>query len=81
MKTIYKYSVHALDMPIGAKILSVQMQDGRIVLWAEVDPDVATEPCVFEVFGTGQQMTDTNRQYIGTVQDGPMVWHIYRRQV
>jgi hypothetical protein len=44
MKTIYKYLLDVQDeqevsLPVGARILSIAMQQGKLCLWAEVDPD------------------------------------------
>ena len=88
MKTIYKYTLEpigglTIQMPIGAKILTVQGQNDRICIWAEVNSDSPTEEVIFEVFGTGHDIrTDMwrGREYIGTVQlcDGTLVLHVYR---
>lgn len=88
MKTIYKYILEpigglAIQMPVGAKILTVQGQNDRICIWAEVNSDSPTEEVIFEVFGTGHKLPNgmgVNREYIGTVQvcDGSLVLHVYR---
>lgn len=81
MKQIWKYDVHdgSIRMPIGAKILSVQLQNNRPMMWAIVDPNAETEIRKFEIVGTGMGFNDTNYMYtyIGTFQDNPFVWHLF----
>lgn len=85
MKTIHKYPLSATDlqtvpMPKGAKILHVALQAGSVCLWAEVFPAMPKVNRCIEVFGTGNPMDESFlRVYIGTVQDGSLVWHIYER--
>lgn len=67
------------DWPAGATITAVQIQDEQIVAWAEVpatDDPLPSESRRFQTFGTGQQVPD-GAIHLGTVQDGPFVWHVY----
>jgi|WetSurMetagenome_2_1015567.scaffolds.fasta_scaffold144668_5 hypothetical protein len=78
---IYKYSLELalspiVTMPKGAEVLSVGVQHDIIVLWAKVDPMAANRWYQFYVVGTGYDAPD-NAKYIGTVQQGPFVWHIF----
>ena len=68
-----------IPMPKGAKLLSVQRQDGDICVWALVDPVAPTETRRFAVYGTGQLVPDDPGAYVGTVQqlDGRLVWHVF----
>jgi len=79
MKRIYKYKLeNSVEMPIGAKILSIQMQNNRPYIWALVDTDVECEFRHFEIIGTGHNFPEAdNFTYINTFQDGPFVWHIF----
>jgi hypothetical protein len=89
MDTIYKYGmpindIITLQLPIGAKILDVQPQNGNPFIWCLVDPNVDTEVRHFEVFGTGHKMSTgmgVNREYIGTFQTmgGALVFHLFER--
>jgi hypothetical protein len=81
MKQIYKYQVihGTVLMPKGAKILTAQIQDDTTVMWALVDTSQPMEPRNFEVMYTGQGFDDTGLEYIQTVQDGPLVLHIFER--
>lgn len=80
MKTVYKYhithdGVHQL--PIGAEILTVGMQDDRITMWALIDSDAELETRVFAAHGTGWQIEDSNIKFISTIFDGDYVWHLF----
>lgn len=59
--------------------LTVQMQGGRITVWYEVDlsePEMTTE-AIFQLVGTGHPVSSSAAEYLGTVQDGTFVWHVY----
>ena len=82
MKTIYKYELklvqkQVISVPSNSKILTVQLQKDRIVLYAEVDTDNFLVPRVINIIGTGQTLPDLPLEYISTVQIGEFVWHIY----
>jgi hypothetical protein len=84
MSTIYKYKLEpnfgALQMPQGAQVLTVQMQDGTPCLWAKVDPTRPTERRTFNVYGTGHEMPDDPcLVYVATFQmgGGALVWHVF----
>lgn len=87
MKTIYKYFLRpshcfGIDMPIGAEILSFQSQKNELVIWVLVDEKPAQyESKCFAIFGTGQQVDDGIKKYIGTAQqeNGNLVWHLFER--
>ena len=83
-RSIWKFKLDASQvsrfMPVGAKVLTAQMQGGVVTLWADVDPDAQQEERHFRVFGTGWNMPREmgySDVYIGTVQDGDFVWHVY----
>lgn len=81
MKTIWKFPLAAdglVRMPIGAEILSVQVQDGQPVIWALVDSDAETETRMFRVVATGQHFAPRPEdRYVGTMQLGQLVFHIF----
>jgi hypothetical protein len=67
-----------VEMPMRTKILTVQMQEGQLCLWAEVnDLSNETELRTIMIAGTGQANIPPGAQYIGTVQDQPLVWHVF----
>ncbi len=79
-------SYPSMYLPIGAKILTVQMQyehgvsveDGKPFIWAEVNPEEeGQDHRQFQVAGTGQGLSKNPRTYIGTWQDKWMVWHLF----
>ena len=85
-QTIWKYplefeDVQTIQMPIGAEILTVQIQDGKPCLWAEVDADdkVSAEPRFIQIFGTGQYNMGMSwdRKYIATFQIMKLVYHVF----
>lgn len=87
MKTIWKFDLsiateQAIDMPVGAEILDLQIQGpgGGLKVWALVDPDAEVAPRRFYIFGTGHYVeVEETAKYVGTVQvyGGSLVWHIF----
>lgn len=91
MQRIYKYKVEfgrpgrgtTLMLPLGARILTVQEQNGEGYMWALVDPEAELAPRKIHIVGTGSDATDVARgaQYLGTfqaVEGGHIfVWHIF----
>lgn len=58
--------------------LSVAMQHGELQMWAMVDPSAsAKRVIVVTVYGTGHPMPDKPGIFVGSVQDGPYVWHVF----
>jgi len=82
-KVIFKYPIQiaddfTLDMPGGARILTVQLQNGNPYIWAIVEDTIPLLTYSFRVIGTGNPFSpDYRDRYIGTVQTGPFVWHIF----
>lgn len=84
MQIVYKYLANIgektlLVLPIGSKILTVQKQNENICFWVLQSPNhVPTEVRSILKVGTGHSFDDTNQyEYIGTVQDGVLVWHYF----
>lgn len=83
-KKIFKYKIEVEDMPVlelpeGAEILTVQVQNGEPHLWALVDESRPTKRRYFELYGTGHPVPDAVRNYIGTFQmrGGNLVFHLF----
>jgi hypothetical protein len=76
---IWKYRLReqGIEMPMDAKVLSVQLQDDIPHIWAMVNPHRERELRNFVIIGTGQSFDDTNMKYIGTYQHNPFVWHLF----
>jgi hypothetical protein len=83
MPTIWKYNLSLVDeqvieIPASASNLTLQMQGGGPRLWALVDPTAPTVKRTIRMFGTGHPVPDDIMAYLGTVQDGPFVWHFFQ---
>lgn len=83
MSTIYKYKLTpgrtVIDMPDGAKVLTVQMQREDVSLWALVEPHKPVGRRFFDVYGTGHPMPSDPGDYVATFQmeGGALVWHVF----
>jgi len=83
-RTIWKFPLPlsdsvAIAMPERSRVLSVGVQSGgvrQLQLWADVNPGAAIVIRRFEIRGTGHPLGDVGR-FIGTVIDGPFVWHVF----
>lgn len=86
-KTIWKYGLELVDrqtvkMPQGGEVLTVQTQGAEPCLWALVNPEHEKEERIFEIHGTGNPIhadMGIEREYIGTFQQPPFVWHVFER--
>lgn len=91
VKTIFKYNldtttIQVIQMPINAKILTVQTQYNEPKLWVLVNPMAENfEERIIEIYGTGQPIEYPsgfeNRKYIGTYQlnEGKYVFHVFEK--
>jgi len=85
IKKIYKYPLLVTDkqtiqMPVGAEILTVQIQNNRPMIWVLFpDPYLATEKRTFRVIGAGHAIIDQQLKYIATFQllGGELVFHVF----
>lgn len=86
MKIIWKFPIELTDeqrieIPAGSKILSAQVQNGQICIWAIVDDsEVETEYRPVAIVGTGNKLWCFDWEFVGTVQQGDFVWHIFIKQ-
>lgn len=80
---IWKFEIPLQDkkaqMPAGAQILSVGVQGDEIMVWAVCNPNHPFVTRYFPIFGTGFEMNlqDRGRPFLGTVFQGPYVWHVF----
>ena len=77
---IWKYPIQTyteLQVPKGAKVLTVQMQNGEPQIWMLVNTEMPFERRVFQVFGTGHLVPDDPGTYIATFQVEPYVFHVF----
>ena len=82
MTRVFKYAIEhgrtTIGMPEGSTVVHVAMQDKHVTLWAEVTDGGQPELREFLIVGTGQTIPDrVPFQHVGTVMDGPFVWHVY----
>ena len=81
--TIWKFPVRpdlpTLRLPKGARILCVQTQAGEPQLWVLVDKSQPLESRRIRVYGTGWEMDEAAREYLGTfqVEGGALVFHVF----
>jgi hypothetical protein len=81
---IFKYpleiaEVQKVILHAAYKLLTVQMQHGKPVLWAMVSAeDTRRTEIEIRVLGTGQESAWPG-EYLGTVQeaDGNLIWHFF----
>ena len=87
-KVVHKYPLHVgkvqqLEVPVGAKVLSVQVQGSSLCLWALVnaDPEGRKRMIRVAVLATGQEVKESIKDwdYVGTamMMDGLFVWHVF----
>lgn len=79
---IYKYPLSLLEavthhLPAGYRLRHVGHQDGEPMLWVEGDPSTISKPVTFAVLGTGK-LIPGNWEWVGTYQEGPYVWHVFK---
>lgn len=83
MTTIWKYplldNICTIMMPLGAKVLHVEIQHEVPCLWALVNPEVITEPRHFQVISTGHPIEFPTDKFIGTflTSNGKFVFHVF----
>lgn len=85
-KTIWKFpipceDIFKLDLPLGAKVLTVQTQIGTPCIWVLVDPEMEETPYWFRLAGTGHPLDPVESEtYVGTFQlrDGALVFHLFQ---
>ena len=86
-QTIHKFPVLStpgrwtVTMPVGAKILSVQVQGYDPQMWALVDRRGTTQTEIreFATYGTGHLLPDDPGEFVGTFQraGGGQVFHLF----
>lgn len=78
MNTIWKFTVtqdQIIEVPEGARFIACQKQEKMPCLWAMVDSDAPLVERAVWIRGTGQECP--TQGYVGTIQDGPFVWHFF----
>lgn len=67
-----------IAMPSTPRILSIQEQGGKIVMWARVNIHAQKRNVLFSMYGTGHTLPQDPGEYVSSVQAGPFVWHIFK---
>lgn len=72
-------SEHRIKVParVGSRAISVGIQNDRVVVWFEVDPQAAEAYLTLWCVGTGWGVVPDGKRFIGTVQHEGHVWHLY----
>ena len=85
-RTIWKFWLplreeQVIPMPADAVVRHIGVQDSGLHLWVEVDPEQPKIERTFYVVGTGHPLPtppdDHFLDYLGSVQPGSFVWHVY----
>jgi hypothetical protein len=71
--------VQTVMIPVGAKLLDVQMQGGACCMWGLCDEKADKQPRRIAIYGTGNPMPDNPGEYIATFQmhGGALVFHAF----
>lgn len=82
---IFKYVIPIddrveIELPSVCNILSVQLQGVQVCMWCRVNTKAVLRKRVFYVVGTGHPFPEDANKYVGTVQDGSLVWHIFSQE-
>ncbi len=85
---IWRYPLTITDqqillLPIGAKPLSAQMLKEPIngpQLWILCDENAVKESRTIAIYGTGDSLPDEPGNYIGTLQEGYYIWHVFLQE-
>lgn len=88
-KMIYKYILPTNPGEIQEindkiiEILDIQYQYGKPTMWAMIDADEKlVSSFKIAAFGTGWEIPDVAKQYLGTLQDNDgYVWHYFEVEV
>jgi len=84
--TIWKFTLETKDrqtvkMPKGARILSLQMQNGNPQVWALVDQSSVKACRRIAIYGTGHPVGENGwpGEFVGTYQmnGGTLVFHVF----
>ena len=87
MNIIWKYPLEIVEeqslmMPEGSEILTAQIQQKVLCLWALVYSTRPQQLRKIEIIGTGNYIDENvKRKYISTVQmaDGKLIFHVFEK--
>lgn len=84
-KIIFKYKlerkdIQEIEIPGGAEILCLQIQNEQPHIWALVDPKATPVKRTFKIVGTGEFISEgLNMKHIGSFQmlSGLLIFHCF----
>ncbi len=75
------YGTHfEIDLPYGSVVRCVALQHELPHIWVELNQLHKLVTHTFRIFGTGESIDSDMYEYVGTWQDVPYVWHLYKRR-
>lgn len=84
MSYLFKYQLEEtgkqeISIPAFSEILTVHEQNGKICIWAKVDPKFSDIKRIIRMFCTGDEIPSKGLEYIGTCQihNGAIVLHFF----
>jgi len=82
MRRVHKYKVgpEPTDVRVGitAKVVHFARQRDEVFVWIEDLHDAYTSiTLTLQIFGTGHEIFDDKLEHMGSLSDGPWVWHLY----
>ena len=79
MRAVYKYELTEEIVAPIEKFLHVECQNSVPCAWAIINTDLEEVHYTILCSGTGWPLLDpqTKDTYIGTINDGPYVWHFF----
>ena len=84
MQTIWKFPFQiehkiTIEMPEGAVLLHVDVQQNTPCIWAVVNPRAAAKPRQLRLYGTGTPIEEKLGTHVGSFQmrNGLLVWHVF----
>lgn len=71
-----------IPVPWTARVLTVQLQNGKPCVWLQLNTRHAVVDGI-EIYhvGTGHEVPETARSYVGTYQIDGFVWHVFTDQL
>lgn len=84
MRQIWKYEISLgitiLNIPSGGIVRHLGVQNDNAYIWVEIDPAKELVERKFSIYGTGWDLTEDVGTYVGSIQEGPFVWHLYEEK-
>lgn len=70
--------IQTIQLPVAARILSVQVQGASVALWYLKHKDQKNKVGrTIRIVGTGHELDFFPGTFLGTLQTPPYVWHVF----